>query len=61
MECALQVKSVLDPCEDENNDIADDEEESMAGCSGQEDESSSDGEARHPLRKTIFLSGKFYA
>ncbi|CAA7405205.1 unnamed protein product [Spirodela intermedia] len=34
---ALKVKSILDPCEDENNDIADDEEESMGACSGHED------------------------
>ncbi|CAA6668360.1 unnamed protein product [Spirodela intermedia] len=44
---ALKVKSILDPCEDENNDIADDEEESMGACSGHEDgSSSSDGETR---------------
>uniref|UniRef100_A0A1D1ZJZ6 HORMA domain-containing protein 1 n=1 Tax=Anthurium amnicola TaxID=1678845 RepID=A0A1D1ZJZ6_9ARAE len=36
---ALKVKSILDPCEDENNDIA--EEESMGVGSGQEDTSSS--------------------
>ncbi|KAF9601176.1 hypothetical protein IFM89_017124 [Coptis chinensis] len=45
---ALKVKSVLDPCEDENDDIQGDEEVSMGGDSGMRDDSSdSESEVNH--------------
>ncbi|XP_039139405.1 meiosis-specific protein PAIR2-like isoform X3 [Dioscorea cayenensis subsp. rotundata] len=44
---ALKVKSVLDPCEDENDDLLEDEEVNLGADSMQEDNSSSDSEVHH--------------
>ncbi|KAH7660643.1 The spindle assembly checkpoint protein mad2 protein, partial [Dioscorea alata] len=48
---ALKVKSVLDPCEDENDDLLEDEEVNLGADSMQEDNSSSDSEVRGALGK----------
>ncbi|RWW88528.1 hypothetical protein BHE74_00002589 [Ensete ventricosum] len=42
---SLKVKSVLDPCEDENDGLPEDEEASLGDDSGQGNDSSSDSEA----------------
>ncbi|RZR75861.1 hypothetical protein BHM03_00000407 [Ensete ventricosum] len=41
---SLKVKSVLDPCEDENDGLPEDEEASLGDDSGQGNDSSSDSE-----------------
>ncbi|XP_020087198.1 meiosis-specific protein PAIR2 isoform X2 [Ananas comosus] len=50
----LKVKSVLDPCEDENGDVPEDEEMSLGDDSNQEDDSSSDGEV-HPSHADQYM------
>lgn len=45
----VQVKSVLDPCEDENDDLLEDEEVNLGADSMQEDNSSSDSEVLYPV------------
>eukprot|EP00268_Persea_americana_P016264 TRINITY_DN17698_c0_g1_i6.p1 TRINITY_DN17698_c0_g1~~TRINITY_DN17698_c0_g1_i6.p1 ORF type:complete len:403 (+),score=101.19 TRINITY_DN17698_c0_g1_i6:1154-2362(+) len=44
---ALKVKSVLDPCEDENEDLVEDDEVSLGAESLQPDDSSTDTEVHH--------------
>lgn len=42
----VQVKSVLDPCEDENEDVVEDDEVSLGAESLQPDDSSTDTEVK---------------
>ncbi|KAM0946583.1 putative HORMA domain-containing protein [Dioscorea sansibarensis] len=51
---ALKVKSVLDPCEDENDDLLEDEV-NLGADSMQEDNSSSDSEV-HPCENQYFVA-----
>lgn len=52
---ALKVKSVLDPCEDENDDLPEDEEVSLGADSLQEDDSSSCDSEAHPSLADQFV------
>ncbi|KAI3987757.1 hypothetical protein MKX01_028491 [Papaver californicum] len=47
---ALKVKSILDPCQDEHNDMKDDEEISLGVDSTPTDPSDSDSEMSHPTK-----------
>lgn len=49
----VQVKSVLDPCEDDNEDLVEDDEVSLGAESLQRDDSSTDTEVRWPIYSII--------
>lgn len=49
----VQVKSVLDPCEDENEDLVEDDEVSLGAESLQPDDSSTDTEVKWPIYNII--------
>ncbi|KAJ0972501.1 hypothetical protein J5N97_020460 [Dioscorea zingiberensis] len=51
----VTVKSVLDPCEDENDDLPEDEEVNLGADSMQEENSSSDSEV-HPCENQYFVA-----
>ncbi|XP_019707286.1 meiosis-specific protein PAIR2 [Elaeis guineensis] len=52
---ALKVKSVLDPCEDENGNFPEDEEGSLGDDSVQEDDSSSSDSEVHPSHADQYI------
>ncbi|CAL9060019.1 unnamed protein product, partial [Musa banksii] len=53
---SLKVKSVLDPCEDENDGLPEDEEASLGDDSGQGNDSSSDSEVRPSLADRFIVA-----
>ncbi|RRT85635.1 hypothetical protein B296_00003620 [Ensete ventricosum] len=56
---SLKVKSVLDPCEDENDGLPEDEEASLGDDSGQGNDSSSDSELFNESQVRPSLADRF--